>query len=203
MKTKYIINPSFRFHTWCLVVEWHEVPYNILQSESQYPCEGRSIYAKGKQCQVMAQTNEKKIDFYYHPETVFENRNVQAWLRNIIKNSVLAIADIELPKRLHYWEKEKNLYAKQVIVKKLKRRNIWGQCSIYKQIFLPPKLVVFPLELVDEVMLHEMTHLKYMHHRKQFWDYFSLLLGKDAKLYKIKENEFFTKYDDKIEFLLK
>ena len=118
-------------------------------------------------------------------------------------NSVLAIADIELPKRLHYWEKEKNLYAKQVIVKKLKRRNIWGQCSIYKQIFLPPKLVVFPLELVDEVMLHEMTHLKYMHHRKQFWDYFSLLLGKDAKLYKIKENEFFTKYDDMIEFLLK
>lgn len=61
----------------------------------------------------------------------------------------------------------------------------------------------FPLELVDEVMLHEMTHLKYMHHRKQFWDYFSLLLGKDAKLYKIKENEFFTKYDDMIEFLLK
>lgn len=89
------------------------------------------------------------------------------------------------------------------IVKKLKRRNIWGQCSIYKQIFLPPKLVVFPLELVDEVMLHEMTHQKYMHHRKQFWDYFSLLLGKDAKLYKIKENEFFTKYDDMIEFLLK
>ena len=86
MKTKYIINPSFRFHTWCLVVEWHEVPYNILQSESQYPCEGRSIYAKGKQCQVMAQTNENKIDFYYHLETVFENRNVQAWLRNIIKN---------------------------------------------------------------------------------------------------------------------
>lgn len=78
----------------------------------------------------MAQTNEKKIDFYYHPETVFENRNVQAWLRNIIKNSVLAIADIELPKRLHYWEKEKNLYAKQVIVKKLKRRNIWGGGSV-------------------------------------------------------------------------
>ena len=75
--------------------------------------------------------------------------------------------------------------------------------AIYKQIFLPPKLVVFPLELVDVVMLHEMTHLKYMHHRKQFWDYFSFLLGKDAKLYKIKENEFFTKYDDMIEFLLK
>lgn len=203
MKTKYIINPSCRLRTWCLVVEWHEVPFPILQSESQYPCEGRSIYFKGNRCQVMSQTNDKKIDFYYHPDTIFENRNVQAWLRNIIKNSILAIANIELPKRLHYWEKEKNLYARQVIIKKLKRRTIWGQCSIYKQIFLPPKLVVFPLELVDEVILHEMTHLKFMHHRKQFWDYLSFLLGKDAKLYKFKESEFFIKYDDMIEFLLK
>lgn len=42
----------------------------------------------------------------------------------------------------------------------MKRRNIWGQCSIYKQIFLPPKIVVFPLELIDEIILHEMSHLK-------------------------------------------
>lgn len=61
MKTKYIINPSFRFHTWCLVVEWHEVPYNILQSESQYPCEGRSIYAKGKQLGCPVRCSEKQM----------------------------------------------------------------------------------------------------------------------------------------------
>ena len=85
----------------------------------------------------------------------------------------------------------------------MKRRNIWGQCSIYKQIFLPPKIVVFPLELIDEIILHEMSHLKFMHHRKQFWEYFSFLLGRDAKLCKMKESVFFAKYDEMIEFLLK
>ena len=85
----------------------------------------------------------------------------------------------------------------------MKRRNIWEQCFIYKQIFLPPKIVVFPLELVDEIILHEMSHLKFMHHRKQFWEYFSFLQGRDAKLCKMKESVFFAKYDEMIEFLLK
>ena len=85
----------------------------------------------------------------------------------------------------------------------MKRRNIWGQCSIDKQIFLPPKIVVFPLELIDEIILHEMSHLKFMHHRKQFWEYFSFLQGRDAKLCKMKESVFFVKYDEMIEVLLK
>lgn len=152
---------------------------------------------------IMAQVNEKRIDFYYCHDTKFDNRNIQSWLRNIIKNKILDLANIELPKRLHYWEKEKNLYARQVIIKKLKRRNIWGQCSIYKQIFLPPKIVVFPLELIDEIILHEMSHLKFMHHRKQFWEYFCFLLGRDAKLCKMKESVFLAKYDEMIAFLLK
>lgn len=203
MTTKYIINPSLRLCTWCLTVGWHEVEDSLLQSESIFPCEGRSIYTKGNQCLIMAQVSDKRIDFYYRQDTIFDNRNVQSWLRNIIKDKISCLANTELPKRLHYWEKEKNLYARQVIVKKLKRRNILGQCSIYKQIFLPPKIVVYPLKLVDEIILHEMTHLKFMHHRKQFWDYLSILLGKDSKLSKIKESEFFIKYDDMIEFLLK
>ena len=203
MTTRYTINPSLRLCTWCLVIGWHEVKDSLLQSESIFSCEGRSIYTKGDRCMIMAQVNEKRIDFYYCRDTKFDNRNIQSWLRNIIKNKILDLANIELPKRLHYWEKEKNLYARQVIIKKLKRRNIWGQCSIYKQIFLPPKIVVFPLELIDEIILHEMSHLKFMHHRKQFWEYFSFLLGRDAKLCKMKDSVFFAKYDRMIEFLLK
>lgn len=42
-----------------------------------------------------------------------------------------------------------------------------------------------------------------MHHRKQFWEYFSFLQGRDAKLCKMKECVFFAKYDEMIEFLLK
>lgn len=143
MKTKYIINPSFRFHTWCLVVEWHEVPYNILQSESQYPCEGRSIYAKGKQCQVMAQTNEKKIDFYYHPETVFENRNVQAWLRNIIKNSVLQLQISNSPKGCTTGRKRKIYMPSRSLSKNLREGIYGGNALSTNRYFCHPSLLFF------------------------------------------------------------
>lgn len=116
MTTRYTINPSLRLCTWCLVVGWHEVKDSLLQSESIFSCEGRSIYTKGDRCMIMAQVNEKRIDFYYCHDTKFDNRNIQSWLRSIIKNKILDLANIELPKRLHYWEKEKNLYARQVIL---------------------------------------------------------------------------------------
>lgn len=47
MTTRYTINPSLRLCTWCLVVGWHEVKDSLLQSESIFSCEGRSIYTKG------------------------------------------------------------------------------------------------------------------------------------------------------------
>ena len=49
---------------------------------------------------IMAQVNEKRIDFYYCRDTKFDNRNIQSWLRNIIKNKILDLANIELPKAM-------------------------------------------------------------------------------------------------------
>lgn len=63
MTTRYTINPSLRLCTWCLVVGWHEVKDSLLQSENIFSCEGRSIYTKGDRCMIMAQVNEKRIDF--------------------------------------------------------------------------------------------------------------------------------------------
>ena len=55
-----------------------------------------------------------------------------------------------------------------------------GNCSVKKEIRLAPIIILFPQNYLDEVILHEMAHLKYMHHCKSFWEYLSVLLGKDA-----------------------
>lgn len=98
MTTRYTINPSLRLCTWCLVVGWHEVKDSLLQSESIFSCEGRSIYTKGDRCMIMAQVNEKRIDFYYCHDTKFDNRNIQSWLRNIIKNKILGKETLNSPR---------------------------------------------------------------------------------------------------------
>lgn len=44
----------------------------------------------------------------------------------------------------------------------------WGSCSSLKNINLNLRLVTLPKELQDYVMLHELCHLKYLNHGKDF-----------------------------------
>ena len=44
----------------------------------------------------------------------------------------------------------------------------WGSCSSLKNINLNLRLVELPQELQDYVMLHELCHLKYLNHGKEF-----------------------------------
>ena len=44
----------------------------------------------------------------------------------------------------------------------------WGSCSVKKNINLNLNLMRLPAELQDYVMLHELCHLKYMNHGKEF-----------------------------------
>lgn len=44
----------------------------------------------------------------------------------------------------------------------------WGSCSVKKNINLNLNLMRLPAELQDYVMLHEICHLKYMNHGKEF-----------------------------------
>lgn len=81
----------------------------------------------------------------------------------------------------------KGIHGTGVTVKRL-RKNVLGQCSYSNYITLQPFLVIFKQEWTDGVILHEMAHYKYKHHRKSFWDFLSTLIGKDSRLAKVKDD---------------
>lgn len=45
-----------------------------------------------------------------------------------------------------------------------------GQCDWHKQITLSSRIMQYPIEFIDAVIYHEITHFTYMHHKKPFWD---------------------------------
>ena len=53
----------------------------------------------------------------------FTNIRLQKWFRENIRNAIVERAKIVLPKRLHELENEHKLYAKCVIVKKLRKEH--------------------------------------------------------------------------------
>ena len=57
--------------------------------------------------------------------------------------------------------------------------------------------------MIDSVILHEMAHYKYKHHRKSFWKFLSQLLGEDAQLQNKALNIVLSKYWIQIKYLMK
>lgn len=68
--------------------------------------------------------------------------------------------------------------AKSIEIRNLKAR--WGSCNSKKEITLNLYLMLLPWELIDYVILHELSHTKAMHHGPDFWKVFEEALP-DAK----------------------
>lgn len=60
-------------------------------------------------------------------------------------------------------------------IRKMKRR--WGSCRfISKIITLNIELIKKPIECIDYVAFHEIAHLRYPHHQKEFWNFIALYM---------------------------
>ena len=56
----------------------------------------------------------------------------------------------------------------KVVIKDQKTR--WGSCSKKGNINLNWRLVMAPIDIIDYVVVHELCHLKFMNHSKDFWN---------------------------------
>lgn len=200
---KFWINPNFRLHFPNFNVEWYKVESSILEEETRLLSTGIQLYISNRFCVACVTSSDySSIDVLYDENTNFENRQLQKWLREIIREKIFRRAEIVLPQRFHELEATFQLFARKVIVKNLKRR-VLGLCTFDNIINLVPFLVIMPQSFSDSVMIHEMAHIKYKHHRKSFWTFLSQLLGEDAKQQKDMQDIVLSKYLPYIQFLMK
>ena len=82
-----------------------------------------------------------------------------------------------------------NLKVRATFISNAKTR--WGTCNSRKEIRLNWRLVQAPSFVIDYVICHELSHLKFMNHSSDFWQQVQLLFPnyKKAELY-LKENGF-------------
>lgn len=60
------------------------------------------------------------------------------------------------------------LYPKNVTIKSMKSR--WGSCSSKGNISINFDIIYHERECLEYVIIHELCHLKFMNHSKDFWD---------------------------------
>lgn len=199
---KFKINPNFRLTTQHLSVKWHLIDKDTLQCEALVNMPDSYLFCGKNGVEILVQYNSGIMDMIYHSTTDFESKKTQKWLRELFRDMIMRIAKEVLPKRVHYWGNLKGLHGRGVTVKSL-RKTVLGQCSHDNHITLQPFLVIFKEEWMDGVILHEMAHYKYKHHRKSFWSYLTILLGKDSQMAKVKDDIALSPYYEYYLYLTK
>ena len=76
-------------------------------------------------------------------------------------------ATVLLTPRLQQMAVQHGFVYKSVSIKRLTSR--WGSCSSQKDIVLNSYLMQLPWQLIDYVILHELTHTRIMAHGTKFW----------------------------------
>lgn len=61
------------------------------------------------------------------------------------------------------------LYPVKLIVKHKAQLTLWGSCSSKGSINFNYRLVLAPENVIDYIVVHELCHLKYMNHSKEFY----------------------------------
>ncbi len=90
------------------------------------------------------------------------------------------LALIYLTDRLEYFSNIMNLEYAQVKYKKMKSR--WGSCNSLGSITLNTQLLKLKKEHIDYVIVHELAHLRFMNHSKNFHDLVRVYLPNEREL---------------------
>lgn len=200
---RYWINPNFRLRFPLFCIEWHLCEHQDLLFDFRNDSLFRKTFrSKDNVSTLIVNEAHSKVDILYSEKTDFQNLRLQKWFRENIKEQIVMRANDVLPHRLHELELQKQLFSKGVSVKKL-RKGVLGQCTHTNYISFSPIIVIFPLEIMDDVILHEMAHLKYHHHRKSFWRFLSELIGENSEQQKVVQDIALSKYWDFYTFLMK
>lgn len=98
---------------------------------------------------------------------VFTNANDQDVIKNTLERWYKDKAKEKIKERIEYYSSHFEVKPKRVIIKDQQKR--WGSCTKDNQLLFNWKCIMAPSPVLDYIVVHEMCHMVYMNHSKEFW----------------------------------
>lgn len=73
-----------------------------------------------------------------------------------------------ISERIQVWSETMNLHPKLLKFRNPKTR--WGSCNSKGVISINWRLIAAPVDVIDYILVHEISHLKHMNHSQNFWN---------------------------------
>lgn len=124
-----------------------------------------NIYYKDINNAILNVENEK-IEIIL-PLSYAEEDNTEQ-IKKMIDKMYYMIAEKEVESAMEKTRKMVGLAPEEYKIKKIKYA--WGTCSSRKVITINQNLMMYSRKAIEYVVLHEICHLKYMSHSKEFWN---------------------------------
>lgn len=139
-----------------------EAPREYITRESHYYLGKRYLlYVIYHKAPPIVKLKHDKIELYVRPETSTEKRKeiIEEWYRSQLKKLV--------HKQVTKWESIMGVQTDDFGIKKMKTK--WGTCNIEaKRIWINLELAKKPLQCIEYIIVHELTHLLERNHNSRF-----------------------------------
>ena len=133
---------------------------------------GSKLPYLGKNYQIKIITKQKANSIQLAKERftikLQPSRSSRKTVQNLYENWLARKADGIFDKKIAKFSKRLKLKPKKAVIKNLKDR--WGSLSQDETLNLNMNLLKAPDDVIDYVILHELTHLKIKAHTHHFWE---------------------------------
>lgn len=148
----------------------------LLHMLSQYRTEYLEEMSIGKSHSLVIQTSKGEPGVRYKKPSIIVNLqhksdiahpSVQAEIRPMVAKALRNEAKAYLPRRVEYIASTFGFTYEKLRFSHAKSR--WGSCNSDGTISLNIALMKLPFELIDYVIIHELTHTRHLNHSPDFW----------------------------------
>lgn len=140
---------------------------------------GENVYYKGEEYSIISQNTDKlrigitieeanKEIIITKPENINQEDvkiNIDKGIKQLFKKNT----EVLIVQKLPYWSKITGFEYNQVKVRDATTR--YGSCMpAKKNLYFSSRLIMLPENVVDAIIVHELCHMKYKNHNKDFYN---------------------------------
>ena len=140
---------------------------------------GEKFFYKGDEFTILREckdTNRLEVNFKVEQKQIIitlpgniiqeqAKKYIDKLMKNILKSNTEAV----IAERLPYWSKITQITYNEVKVRDAITR--YGSCMPGKKnLYFSSRLVMLPYDKIDAIIVHELCHMKYKNHSKEFYD---------------------------------